>query len=78
MKVVVFKDFHLWSNKGEKFSFKNGAFGTLDFLIDDALDEFKNKQKLLLKDLCANILKDFYLMIECQTENTKECNKTDI
>ena len=33
----------------------NGAFGTLDFLIDYALDEFKNEQKLLLKDLCANI-----------------------
>ena len=50
--VVAFKYFHLWSKKGQKISYKNGAFGTLDFIIENALDEFKINQKMLLNDLC--------------------------
>ena len=38
---------------------KKGAFGTLDFVIENGVDEFKINQKMLLKDLCINILKDF-------------------
>ena len=49
LKVVVFKDFHLWRKKGQKFSHKNDTFGTLDFTFENALEEFKINQKMLLK-----------------------------
>jgi len=38
LKVVAFKSFHLWSNNGQKFSLKDGAFGTLAFIIKICLE----------------------------------------
>ena len=59
LKVVAFKYLHLWLKKGQKFSIKDGAFGTFDFIIEIALDELKINQKMLLKDLCIDFLKGF-------------------
>ena len=55
-------------SKRQNFSLKNDAFGTLDFTIENALEELKINQKMLLKDSCTNILNDFYLIIECQVK----------
>ena len=70
MRVVAFKDFHLWSKKGEMFSFKNGVFGTLNLIIETALDDFKINQKMLLKSLCTCNLNYLYLSIKCHLKNT--------
>ena len=72
------KYFHLWSENGQKFCLKDGSFGTLDFNIENALDEFKINQKMLLKHLFIDILNYFYLIIECQIKNTQKCHKIDI
>ena len=46
LKIVVFKFFDLKLEKGRKFSFEIWAFGTLDFMLMAALNEFKNLSKM--------------------------------
>ena len=41
LKLVFMKPFHLWPQKGPKFSFKNNSFDTQGFLFIAALNESK-------------------------------------
>ena len=46
LKVLHLKVFHLWPQKGQKFSLKKGAFDTPLLLSIKALNELKNYWKL--------------------------------
>ena len=41
LKNEAYQVFDLWPQKGQKFSLKKEAFGTLDFMLIAALNEFK-------------------------------------
>ena len=57
-QVVAFKFFHLWSENCQKLSLKDGAFGTLDFIV--------NKTEQAVQSYAAG--RD-YLMVS----NAKQC-----
>ena len=63
--------------KRTKFSSKKGVFGTLDFFLQKALNEFKIYHELRLEVLNL-YFNDFYLIFEFQVQNLlKKCHKLD-